>query len=216
MKRTKIGAAILGRTALVAAMTFGVCPAAVADPIPVTCHLCQLTSGNVGQGLNTMPGLSLVGPEFPGLFLEHAHLTLADWFDWKPGELLDVTIAGSGFEGFGDALPQTGWNTGFDVSMRFVGPEPRFTGPAPPWDGPNVGYAAPFKMTGRITGPDFDRLFFGSGNARLWWAADGTRASYATFFFTQPAVPEPGTMLLLASGLGLLIGRVRSTSSRLP
>jgi hypothetical protein len=210
----KIGAAMLGRTAFVAAMILAAGPGAVADPIPIACHLCQITSGNVSQGLNTMPGLTLIGPEFPGLNLEHASLTLADWFDWKPGELLDVTIAASGFEGYGDVLPEPGFVSGFDVSMRFVGPEPRFTGQAPPWEGPNVGYAAPFKMTGRITGPDFDRLFFGSGNAQLWWAADGTRASYAKFFFAEPAVPEPGTMLLFASGLGLLIGRARWTSNR--
>ena len=71
-------------------------------------------------------------------------------------------------------------------------------------------------MTGRITGPDFDRRFFGNGSARLWWAADGSRASYATFFFTESApVPEPTTLLLLASGLALLAMRLaRSINAR--
>jgi hypothetical protein len=157
-----------------------------------------------------MPGLSLFGPSFPGLNLEHASLMLDDWFHWRPGEPLDVTLAGSGFEGFGDALPQSGWATGFNVLLRFTGAEPAFTGPAPPWGGPNVGYAGPFSMVGRITSPDFDRRFLGTGNARIWWAADGSRASYATFFFEESAaVPEPGTLGLIAAGLGLLATRVR-------
>lgn len=171
----------------------------------ITCNPCQLTSRSVGQGLNTMPGLSLVGPEFPGLFLEHPDLLLSDWFDWTPGQALDVTLAGSGFEGFGDVLPEPGFHAGFDVTMRFTGSEPVFTGPAPFWGGPNVGYGGPFSMTGRITGPDFDRRFLGTGRADIWWAADGSRASYATFAFEETApVPEPGTMFLLTVGLGLL------------
>lgn len=205
---------ILWKGALVALLAVGIPAGAAGEPIPA-CNPCQITSGNVGQGLNTMPGLTLFGPDFPGLNLEHPTVTLADWFNWRPGEALDVSLASPGFEGFGDVLTEPGWNAGFDVSLRFTGPEPVFTGPAPPWGGPNVGYGGPFSMTGRITGPDFDRLFFGSGNARLSWAADGSRATYATFFFTEPApVPEPGTMALLAGGLGLLAGRIRSRKNR--
>ena len=214
MKRISFAVSIPCRSALLALLAFGVPAAVTAEPI--TCDPCQLTSGSVGQGLDTMPGLTLVGPGFPGLSLEHAKLALSDWFHWKPGDPLDVALAGSGFEGFGDALPEPGWAAGFDVAMRFTGPEPAFTGPAPWWGGPNVGYGGPFSMSGRITGPSLDRRFLGSGSARLWWAADGSRASYASFFFAEPApVPEPGTMLLLASGLVLTLARRRLHSRRL-
>lgn len=209
--------------------------AAKAEPVTITSGFVSVTS-TVRDTLAfnfSGDGLSVRGNNPHAPVLQYMTPCVSSPSFCQPGDLIFpnalvyLSAEGPSFVTFNGTTVQVSWASQ-DSFLQFTGPGVVIPSSAAETD--HVTLTMPFDMTGTINVHDvndpgtviFSTTINGTGIANLFLQRPpgnpaGFLISEARYDFTQSAIPEPATMILLTTGLGGIVGkryRARQRSKR--